>query len=86
MVTGYALEYSLAGSEVWSTVAENCHSLSHVVNGLQTGARYVFRVRAINIHGNSSPSAESDLVQLEEACMFQNAKNQRLLLLLFFCR
>lgn len=72
MVTGYALERSLAGSDVWSTITDNCHSLSHVVKGLQTGARYVFRVRAVNVHGSSSPSADSDVVQLEEQCMIIN--------------
>ncbi|XP_017783475.1 PREDICTED: myosin light chain kinase, smooth muscle-like [Nicrophorus vespilloides] len=70
-VTGFAVEYSLVGSDVWTTVAEDCNSLSYVVTGLQAGGRYVFRVRSVNVHGASQPSQESDILQLEE----QNEKS-----------
>lgn len=66
IVTGYTVEYSLAGSEVWSAVTENCYSLRYTIEGLQSGARYIFRVRAHNIHGQSKPSQESDTLLLEE--------------------
>ncbi|KAK9886789.1 hypothetical protein WA026_018441 [Henosepilachna vigintioctopunctata] len=66
IVTGYAVEYSLVGSDVWTTVTENCHSLSHTFGGLQPGGRYVFRVRAQNVHGYSWPGLESDVLQLDE--------------------
>ncbi|GJQ79662.1 hypothetical protein Trydic_g8731 [Trypoxylus dichotomus] len=66
IITGYAVEYSLVGSDVWTTAIDNCHSLSYAVKGLQPGGRYVFRVRANNVHGSSIPSLESDIHQLEE--------------------
>ncbi|KAF2897973.1 hypothetical protein ILUMI_08202 [Ignelater luminosus] len=66
IVTGFALEYSLLGSDVWTVAAENCHSLSYTVRGLQPGAQYIFRVRAINVHGSSQPSMESECVQMKE--------------------
>lgn len=66
MVTGFAVEYSLVGSDVWTTVTENCHSLSYTVKGLQPGGRYVFRVRALNMHGSSRPSVDSDILQMTE--------------------
>lgn len=66
IVTGYAVEYSLVGSDIWTTAVEECHSLSYIVRGLQPGGKYMFRVRALNVHGYSKPSHESDIVQLEE--------------------
>lgn len=66
MITGYILEYSLAGSDVWTVAVEDWSYLSYQVQGLQPGARYIFRVRAINVHGASKPSLESDIVALEE--------------------
>lgn len=66
IVTGYAVEYSLVGSDIWTTAIENCHCLSYVVKGLQPGGRYVFRVRALNVHGYSKYSQESDIIQMEE--------------------
>lgn len=66
IVDGYAVEYSMVGSDIWTTVIDECHSLSYIVRGLQPGGRYVFRVRAYNVHGYSKPSLESDIVQLEE--------------------
>lgn len=66
IVTGYILEYSLAGSDVWTTAVDDWSYLSYEVQGLRPGARYVFRVKAINVHGTSKPSLESDVVALEE--------------------
>lgn len=66
IVTGFAVEYCLVGSDIWTEVTENCHSLSYTFRGLQPGARYVFRVRAQNVHGYSRPGLESDILQLEE--------------------
>lgn len=66
IVTGFSVEYSLVGSDVWTTATENCHSLNYDIKNLQPGARYVFRVRAENVHGYSKPSTESDIIQIEE--------------------
>ncbi|KAH1008358.1 hypothetical protein HUJ05_008917 [Dendroctonus ponderosae] len=65
-VLGYIVEYSLCGSDIWSTAVDDCTYLSHAVGGLQPGGRYAFRVRAFNVHGISRPSAQSGIVQLEE--------------------
>lgn len=70
IITGYAVEYSLVGSDVWTTATQNCNSLSYVLKGLQPGGRYVCRVRAMNVHGSSIPSLESDFFQLEETSKF----------------
>jgi Fibronectin type III domain len=66
IVTGFIVEYSLVGSDIWSVAAENSHSLSYIIRNLQPGARYVFRVRAVNIHGASNPSMESEVIQMQE--------------------
>lgn len=65
-ITGYTVEYSLAGSEIWHTACDDCHSLRYILHGLQPGARYVVRIRANNIHGSSNASQESDVLQMEE--------------------
>ncbi|XP_060535558.1 myosin light chain kinase, smooth muscle [Cylas formicarius] len=65
-VTCYVVEYTLFGSDIWTTAVDDCENLGYVVGGLQLGGRYVFRVRAVNVHGASRPSLESGIVQLEE--------------------
>ncbi|VEN54177.1 unnamed protein product [Callosobruchus maculatus] len=65
-VDGYVLEYCLVGSGVWAAACRQCHSLSHSVRGLTPGGRYAFRVRAVNALGASRPSAESQVVQMQE--------------------
>lgn len=66
IVTGFIVEYSLAGSNSWMIATENCHSLSYVVQGLKPGCKYVFRIRSVNVHGSSGPSKESDVLHIEE--------------------
>lgn len=65
VVTGFAVEHSLLGSDVWITTEVN-HSFNYQVRGLQPGAQYVFRIRAINVHGCSKPGIESDHIQMKE--------------------
>ncbi|KAF5273320.1 hypothetical protein FQR65_LT04742 [Abscondita terminalis] len=60
IITGFALEYSLIGSNIWNVAVNNCHSLNYTVHGLKSNSIYVFRVRAINIYGSSPPSLVSD--------------------------
>ncbi|XP_033210455.1 titin homolog isoform X2 [Belonocnema kinseyi] len=59
-LTGYSIEMRQVNEESWTLVAETYHSLSHTVTGLVPEQTYLFRVRAINIHGASEPSIESD--------------------------
>lgn len=58
-LTGYTVECRRVGETEWNVVAENCHSLSYEAGSLRPGASYVFRVRALNIHGAGEPSPES---------------------------
>ncbi|KAK3921262.1 Myosin light chain kinase, smooth muscle [Frankliniella fusca] len=58
-VDGYLVEGRTESEAEWRPVAERCHSLSVVVRDLAAGRRYVFRVRAENVHGLSEPSAQS---------------------------
>ncbi|XP_011495829.1 PREDICTED: myosin light chain kinase, smooth muscle-like [Ceratosolen solmsi marchali] len=58
-LSGYTLERRRIGELSWRTVAENCHRLRHEARGLRAGATYVFRVRALNVHGPGDPSPES---------------------------
>ena len=59
-LTGYSIEMRQVDEENWTLVAETYHSLSHTVTGLVPDQTYLFRVKAINIHGASEPSIESD--------------------------
>lgn len=77
-VLGYAVEYSMVGSDIWTTAVDDCTYLSHPVVGLQPGGRYVFRVKAYNVHGYSRSSLESDIVQLEEHSKYTSSTNHRL--------
>lgn len=58
-LTGYSLECRRIAENTWKLIAENCHTLGHEVTDLEPGVFYVFRVRALNIHGSSQPSPES---------------------------
>ncbi|XP_051161896.1 titin homolog isoform X2 [Leptopilina boulardi] len=58
-LTGYAIEMRHIDEENWTLVSETYHSLNHTIAGLIPDETYLFRVRAINIHGASEPSFES---------------------------
>ncbi|CAB0006830.1 unnamed protein product [Nesidiocoris tenuis] len=58
MLTGYKIEMSETPDQ-WTTVADKCHSLSHMVGSLERGKTYTFRVRCQNVHGYSDPSRPS---------------------------
>uniref|UniRef100_A0A6P7FMT1 Myomesin-2-like n=1 Tax=Diabrotica virgifera virgifera TaxID=50390 RepID=A0A6P7FMT1_DIAVI len=67
MIQGYAVDYTLVGSDNWVTLEKVCQSHTYVVKDLlEPGAQYVFRIRALNVHGYSKPSLETQIVQLEE--------------------
>ncbi|XP_031419453.1 M-protein, striated muscle isoform X2 [Clupea harengus] len=62
-VTGYLLEKAKKGSKDFVAVTEG--AINHrffKVKGLEAGAAYVFRVRAVNEHGTGKASAVSDSV------------------------
>ncbi|XP_072396201.1 uncharacterized protein [Diabrotica undecimpunctata] len=66
MIQGYAVDCLLVGSQRWKNIVEDCQAHSYVVRGLEPGVQYVFRIRALNVHGYSKPSLESQIVELEE--------------------
>ncbi|XP_023315509.1 uncharacterized protein LOC106652366 isoform X1 [Trichogramma pretiosum] len=63
-LTGYTVECRSVGQLHWQIIAENCHRLSHNTTALKPGASYIFRVRALNVHGPSQPSPESEIFKL----------------------
>lgn len=71
IVTGYVVEMSswpiTADSRPpeatdWTVVTNSHHSTSFVVKGLSLDREYIFRVKAVNIHGESEPSRVSSPV------------------------
>lgn len=53
-------------SEEWKQIAAVKDSLAYTYTEIKKGVNYRFRVRAINVHGPSPPSEESDNVIIEE--------------------
>ena len=71
IVTGYVVEMSswpiTADSRPpeatdWTVVTNRHHSTSFVVKGLSYDREYIFRVKAVNVHGESEPSRVSEPV------------------------
>ena len=71
MLTGYIVEMSswVISSEAghpeptdWTTLTSKCHSTSYIVRNLDIDREYIFRVKAQNIHGPSSPGKISEPV------------------------
>ncbi|XP_014667690.1 PREDICTED: titin-like [Priapulus caudatus] len=61
-ITGYTIEMCKAKDKRWKVVKEGINSLSYEVRRLQPQTKYMFRVRAQNVHGASEPSKPSDPV------------------------
>uniref|UniRef100_W5NJL7 Myomesin 2a n=1 Tax=Lepisosteus oculatus TaxID=7918 RepID=W5NJL7_LEPOC len=62
-VTGYYVEMSTVGSEVWTTVNEKAISHCYLkVTNLEEASSYMFRVRAVNAAGKGKPSDVSEPV------------------------
>lgn len=57
----------MVGTDIWKTdyICDK-NLLSYTIKDLQPGEKYVFRLKAYNVHGYSEPSLESDIVQLDE--------------------
>ena len=82
-LTGYTVECRRIGDIHWRITAENCHRLSYETEPLKPGDSYLFRVRAVNVHGPSDPSPESKPFELptaemddtEDSAEFENISN-----------
>ena len=63
-ITDYVIEYSVAGSDTWTTFADGVSTAtSATITGLVAGNAYEFRVSTKNLIGNSLPSFTSPVVE-----------------------
>ena len=71
IVTGYIVEMSSwpitddsrpPEATDWTVITNSHHSTSFVVKGLSLDCEYIFRVKAVNVHGESEPSRVSEPV------------------------
>jgi uncharacterized repeat protein (TIGR02543 family) len=63
-ITDYVVEYSVAGSDTWTTFADGVSTAtSATITGLTAGNAYEFRVSTKNLIGNSLPSFTSPVVE-----------------------
>ena len=76
MLTGYIIEMSSWPITTdssppqptdWTTVTSKCHSTSYIMRNLSSDREYIFRVRAQNIHGQSSPGKVCEPVSFSKA-------------------
>jgi len=59
-ITNYLVEFRRVSEATWATFARPASTATNaVVTGLTNGFNYVFRVKAVNVGGNSLPSAQS---------------------------
>lgn len=65
-VDGYVIEMLKTGTSDWIRVVENINTLEYFLKGLMEKQEYSFRVRAINVAGESEPSEPSDPVLCKE--------------------
>lgn len=65
-IDGYVIEMLKSGTMDWIRVAENITITEHFLKGLMEKQEYSFRVRAVNVAGESDPSEPSDPVLCKE--------------------
>jgi len=59
-ISNYIVEFRRVSDAAWTTLSRPASAAtSTVVTGLTNGFNYVFRVTAVNVAGNSAPSAQS---------------------------
>ncbi|XP_072307110.1 myomesin-1 isoform X2 [Eucyclogobius newberryi] len=67
-LVGYYIECSIEGSNVWEPCNNKPVNVTRFIcHGLETGERYIFRVRAVNAAGLSNFSPESEAVEVKAA-------------------
>ncbi|KAF6733011.1 Titin, partial [Oryzias melastigma] len=65
-IDSYVIEMLKSGTTDWIRVAENISGLEYFLKGLMEKQEYSFRVRAVNIAGESEPSEPSEPVLCKE--------------------
>lgn len=65
-IDSYVIEMLKSGTTDWIRVAENITFLEFFLKGLMEKQEYSFRVRAVNVAGESEPSEPSDPVLCKE--------------------
>lgn len=65
-IDSYVIEMLKSGTTDWIHVAENIPTLEYFLKGLMEKQEYSFRVRAVNVAGESEPSEPSDPVLCKE--------------------
>lgn len=65
-IDGYVIEMLKSGTMDWIRVADNISFLEYFLKGLMEKQEYSFRVRAVNVAGESEPSEPSDPVLCKE--------------------
>lgn len=65
-IESYIIELLKSGTEEWVRVAEDVPGTEHLLKGLMEKQEYSFRVKAVNVAGESEPSEPSDTVVCKE--------------------
>lgn len=72
-IDSYVIEMLKTGTTDWIRVAENIPMLEYFLKGLMEKQEYSFRVRAVNVAGESEPSEPSDPVLCKERLSKNNS-------------
>ena len=76
-ITGYTVEYTEFAKHAW--ISEACNlSLDYQVQGLTSGKKYEFRVRAENKAGLGEPSASTSPVTIKAAFLVPKIDRSKL--------
>lgn len=65
-IEGYIIEFLKSGTEEWVRAAEDIPTTEHCLKGLMEKQEYSFRIKAVNVAGESEPSEPSEPVVCKE--------------------
>lgn len=78
-ILGYIVEKRDAERKAWSNVSSSCNKTSFLVEGLEAGRSYYFRVMARNKYGTGEPGETTD------AARASGKSSQEKILTLYYC-